>query len=198
MPTAPFVAASRDDLEAYGRPFITGGTEPWNIPGVGIGGVGTLAVSLGTDYYSPFYVDTPIVVSVLGTEVTTGAAGNMRIGIYRANRHCQPIGAPLADSGNLDTTSPAVKTYTPGTPLYLQRGRYLTIHNQSANITLRNATVFGDFYNVLRDTIGTSSVLQQRKFTRTYAAFTTPGSEWNDPSYSGSSSYEVFLRISKP
>jgi len=198
MPTSPFVATSRDDSKAYGRPFITGGTEPWNIPGVGVGGVGTLAVVLNTDYYSPFFVDTPLVVTALGTEVTTGASGNMRIGIYRANRHCQPVGAPLADSGNLDTTAAAVKTYTPGTPIYLQAGRYLTIHNQSANITLRIATVFGDVYNVLRDIIGTSSVLSARRLARTYAAFPTPGSEWNDPVYSNSSSYSVFLRISKP
>ena len=168
------------------------------VPGLGVGDINTRAQTTDRDYYEPFHVDTPISISVLGVEVTTASAGNIRIGIYRADANLQPIGAPLADSGNLDTTSTGVKTYTPGSPIYLRRGRYLGIHNCSASITLRTTLLYVGPYNANSSAWGTSSVIQERYVSRAFAAFPTPGTAWTTTTGGTASTYSVLYRVSTP
>lgn len=149
------------------------------------------------DYYEPFSTPVPIVIDQLAAEVTTGAAGNIRIGIYRSDRDFQPLGAPLADSGDLSAAAGAVKTYTPGTPITLQAGRYLGVLNLSvAAIGMRTyrcnpaATL---------STMGANPI-NLLHVARTYAAFPTPGTLWDttDASVNGTMQHTIVYRVLRP
>lgn len=175
MPTAPFIAPERDEAVAMGSPK-QGSTTYYSVPGAAGLGVGTSSPGSGADAYSPMFVTSPIVVDQLACEVTTSAAGNIRMGIYRADKAWQPIGPPLTDSGDISTGTTGVKTFTPGTPLYLQRGRWLQVVNCSASPTLRILT--GGFEGWIATTIGTNAGLGTFYATRAHAAFPTPGAAW--------------------
>lgn len=178
--SAPFLAPDRDERAAFGR-AKAGATTYYSIPGVVLtGGGGSRNLTLNQDYYGPFRTASPIVVDRLAFEVVTAAgASNARIGLYAANRDCQPIGAPLADSGDISTATTGVKTFTPGTPIYLARGRYLTVINESTTgVAVRTLT--GDRLDgsAILDTITGSPIILATVVGRTYAAFPTPGTAW--------------------
>ena len=197
--TSPFLAPSRDPAAPRGRGARSGETY-LSIPGVMLVSTSALSLVLDTDIYQAFYVDTPIVVDQLVAEVSTGTTGNMRIGLYAADRSFQPIGAPLADSGSIDTSSTGVKTYTPSTPVYLPRGRYLTVVNASANGALLTGLRGGLPGLVVDSTLSTVPFFNSFRVSRTYAAFPTPGTAWDTEGSTGNvpQPYAVFLRVSAP
>lgn len=200
MPTAPFIAPERDESHVLGRPK-QGSTAYYSIPGViGVNDQSTTAVTSGTDTYWPMYVRTPIVVDQLAFEVTTLAAGqNARVGLYRADRDWQPISAPLADSGSISLATTGVKTYTPGTAIFLQRGRYLSVINyDGGSPAFRGAPGAVEFF--ANDTLGAGSLyLRNYTVTRAYAAFPTPGTAWTTITNGASPSlYMIWLRVSVP
>ena len=196
-PTAPFIAPERDQTLKAGRPKA-GATEYFVLPDVSFRLTSTLALTSGTDYYAPFFVDTPIMVDRLACEVTTGAAGNLRMGIYRADADWQPIGAPLVDSGSIAITV-AVKTFTPSPLLYLKRGRYLTVLNHDTGSTFREVISHNAALGMV-STIGSSAMQSLWRVTRAYAAFPTPGTAWTTTTAvsSGGLDYVVFLRVLTP
>lgn len=170
------------------------------IPGVAPVSLGSTTVAANIDHYAMVVVDTPIIVDQIACEVTTGVAANFRIGVYSANLDLQPIGAPLADSGNIDATSPGVKTYTPGTPIYMRRGRYLSVVNTaSSSIGLR-------FYQghvpsgYIDSTLGNAPWFDSLRIARAYAAFPTPGSAWTTEGGAKATppNHYVFYRVLTP
>ena len=173
-PSAPFLVPERDASSKIGR-AKGGGTTYLTVPGNSISSITTLSHTLNTDWYSPFFTPTPLIIDQLVCEVTTGASGNLRMGLYKADADWQPIGAPLADSGNIAITV-AVKTYTPGTPLYLPRGRYLGVVNLDTTSTLRAPRT--DIVTLLTPSLGSSGAISSLSVGRTYAAFPTPGTAW--------------------
>jgi hypothetical protein len=194
----PFLAPNRDDRFKHGRPKSA--TTFYSLPGVWVNPVdsGSHAPTVGTDYYSPIYIDTPIVIDTLVAQVTVLAAGNMRMGLYRADTNWQPIGGPLTDSGDISTNTTGIKTFTPGTPILLERGRYLTVFNHSVAATFKAARGYppGVFaFNTATDiaTIGT-----RWRVTRAYAAFPTPGTAWDTTTSDTNMDQMIFLRISTP
>ena len=177
MPTAPFLAPTRDDRFAVGR-AKGGGTTYYGVPGATLSNTAsTVGPTLNTDYYWPWFNATPVVIDQLACEVVTGTAGNVRIGFYPADKDWQPGRAPLADSGNIDTSSTGVKTYTPGTPVYVPRGRYVSIMNASATGALFRS--FGFSPAMIVSAIGSNPYVQWFSVARAYAAFPTPGTAWD-------------------
>ena len=204
-PVSPFLAPDRDGAFKPGRIKAGGGTIYYTLPGATASGASTtggVTDGHGTDYYTPFFCDAPIVVDQMAFEVTTLSSGkNMRVGIYRADTDLQPTGAPLADSGDISVGTTGVKTYTPGTPLLLPRGRYLTVHNNDDNTAtlLVRAYFFGYCGSGLPTTLA-ASYIQRLTVARTYAAFPTPGTPWTTVASGTTAGFNaaVLLRVSTP
>lgn len=188
---APFLAPERDQARpGYGK----SGTSFAFIPGEGLDSISTSgALTAGTDYYAPIFIPSPVVVDQLIAETTAGSANNFRMGLYAADTSWQPIGAPVADSGAI-ADGTAVKTYTPATPLYLSRGRYLTVLNCAGTPTFR--LIRGTQNMILSQSLGASPFQALLRVTRAHAAFPTPGTAWTTASSASTTSYHmVFLRV---
>lgn len=198
--TSPFVAPERDRPIRFGRPKPSGGSTPFSIPGVIRGTDGAFSPASNTDYYAPVVVSAPILVDQLAFEVTTlEAAKNGRCGIYVADTDFQPVGAPLADSGDISIASTGLKTYTPGTPLYLPRGRYLTVYNQNSATAALRSYQGNIAIRTLDPALGAAKELLTLTVGRTYAAFPTPGTAWTTATYGSVGMHNlVVMRISTP
>jgi hypothetical protein len=162
--------------------------------------VSTQAFSANFDIYVPFFTSTPIVVGLLSAEVTTlDSAKNFRMGFYAADTDWQPIGAPLADSGDISTTTTGVKTYTPGTPILLSPGRYVSVVNTdtaTAAFRVGRGHLPG---SAMQPAMGTSLFAQQFNVSRTHAAFPTPGTAWTASSVGTVPHFHVvFYQVSAP
>lgn len=68
------------------------------------GSLATLAVASGTLYAAPIYISEQVTLSLIGIEVTSFAAGNVRLGIYYDSAGAP--GALLQDSGEVGTGTP--------------------------------------------------------------------------------------------
>jgi hypothetical protein len=195
---APFLAPERDDKRKTGRAKRAAETY-YCVPGCLLISAGTGGIDANADFYAPWFTPTPIVIDQLAAEVETLFAGsNFRIGFYKASTDWQPVGAPLADSGNLSSATTGVKTYTPATPIFVPRGRYLSVLNaDSANPVFR--ILRGAPVSAVQTTIGTSAFLAQMEVLRSYAAFPTPGTAW-DLEIAGStpSNHFVVYRVLTP
>lgn len=177
MTIAPFLAPERDDLQKVGRAKASGGTVYYTTPGTSFSSLSTFAFAANTDYYFPIYIATTIVVDQVACEVTTGASGNLRVGLYKASADQQPMGGPLIDSGSIAITV-AVKTFTPSAPVYLQRGRYVGVLNMDTSSTLRVVRATG-FASPFATALGTTATITTLNVARSYAAFPTPGTAWD-------------------
>jgi hypothetical protein len=201
MPNAPFLAPERDQSFKLGR-AKAGGTPRFSLPGFLSTGTATLILNADQDRYCPAFFQTPAVVDQLAIEVTTNTASTVRIGIYAADTDLQPIGAPIMDSGTIDCSTTGVKTYTPGTPVYIPRGRYLSVLNSSAtppSVRMWRGHLVGS--SSLLVALGASPYGEQWSVARTYAAFPTPGTAWTaDTGVTGSSGVAAIVvwRISGP
>jgi hypothetical protein len=195
--TAPFLAPERDDAAKWGR-GKSAGASFYTVPGQLFSVISSLTGwAADTDYYEPWFTPTPIVVDQLACEVTA-AGTNIRIGLYRADADWQPIGAPLADSGSIEAGT-GVKTYTPGTPLYLPRGRYLAVGNlDNAATALRNFRGTAPT-TMLDSALGATAFVIKTKVARAYAAFPTPGTPWDTVETSSTAGSRVIVfRVSTP
>lgn len=182
------------------RPKSSGGTVYYAIPGVSLNNTTASSTTGNTDFYMPFFVATPVVVDQLALEVATLEAGtNARMGLYAADRDCQPWGPPLADSGDISMATTGVKTYAPSTPIYLEPGRYLTVYNHSGTgtATLRGTTAVIPMTGMNTTLNGAS--IREMSVARAYAAFPSPGTKW-DTVTTGTGTFRclVFLRLSAP
>ena len=202
MPNAPFLAPERDSALKLGRTKVTGGGAiSIGVPGGTSLATQTIAPAINTDEYAPWYTPTPIIIDQLLCEVTTLVGGqNMRFGFYPADTDFQPVGAPLADSGNISVGSASVKTYTPGTPIFVPRGRYVSVFNiDTGSAALRGwRMVSGLLTGLLASDL--SNHTNNLTVGRTYAAFPTPGTAWTTVANNSSPGirHAVFYRVSQP
>jgi hypothetical protein len=95
--------------------LLRGGTVVgWQVAGQANGTVLTTGVVVANRLYAfPLYTGQGGTLDVVAINVTTGAAGNARIGVYSID---PATGLPkdlMYDSGNLDTTGAAVKSIDP-------------------------------------------------------------------------------------
>lgn len=190
------ISLERDEAVVEGRakgPSIT----YYSIPGVVITQVTTHIITNGADRYAGWVARTPIVVDQLAIEVTA-AGTNTRFGFYRADRDWQPIGAPLADSGSIDVTALGVKTYTPTDPILVRPGRYLSVNNADASVTLR--AVRAANIAPVSSGLTASAYLTTGSVARAYGAFPTPGTAWDSETAdaNGGWRHQVFYRIVRP
>lgn len=183
---------------AYGRPKASGGTVYYTIPGVTLSLTNATInfFAAGTLYYSPFFVEAPLTADQLAFEVVTAdAAGNVRVGIYTATTDLQPRSL-VVDSGSISVASTGVKTYTPGTPVGLPRGRYLAVvQSDGTTVTLRQFDAMGT--QALATGMGGSNNIRRFSKTSTYGALPASGTAWDTANASGAGfSHWVFLRVS--
>jgi len=68
-------------------------------------------LSANTVYYTPWRCPQSVTIDRIAIEISTGAAGNARIGIYNSLSSDYP-GTLLLDAGTVDTTAAAVKELT--------------------------------------------------------------------------------------
>jgi hypothetical protein len=111
-------------------------TRMYNLPGGGLNAVGTRVLQTDRTYYSAFPTPVAVTIDSIILEVTSGAAGSLRVGLYEADQDFQP-GDLVVDWGTVDTASNAVKTISPGTPTSIAAGRYVIAVSCSASITVR-------------------------------------------------------------
>ena len=199
-PQAPFIAPGRDEAFRIPRPRESGLTY-YTIPGVvNVGGTSTTTTANATDYYGPFVIQSPIMVDRLAFEITTAqATKNARVGLYSADEDWQARGAPLADSGDISVGTTGVKTYTPGTAIYLPRGAYLTVYASDSTTAAVRSYLSDPPGMVIDQNLGTTFHVQTLTGIRAYGAFPTPGSAWVQGLLSGTgTAYHVVLRVLKP
>lgn len=73
---------------------------------------GTQALTANYLFAVPFYVpNSPSIADRIALDVTTGAGGNVRLGIYDSDRNCYPRHL-LVDAGTASTASTGVKAKT--------------------------------------------------------------------------------------
>jgi hypothetical protein len=197
--SAPFIVPGRDAYARRGRAKAAG-TTFYHVPGVTLSSTSTWAPIANFDYYAPFFVETPTVVDSMACEVTTGGAGNFRMGFYAADTDWQPIGAPLADSGSISGVATGVKTYAPGTPVALPRGRYLTVFNGDTALVTYRRFDGNPPGSPLHPSFTSTPFLSIYGVSRAFAAFPTPGTAWTDTSATLSTAhrYIAILRTSAP
>lgn len=196
-PTSPILYAGRaDERIVEGRAERSGETY-YTVPGCALVSQGTQSLTAANDYFSPWRTQTPIVIDQLACEVTTLGAGNARIGFYRADRDWQPVGAPLADSGDIDVSTTGVKTYTPSTPIIVRPGRYLSVINPSVTTAFR---WLKGGPNGISDGMGANPFLGVGQDSRAYAAFPTPGGPWGSEGLANAAGtfHFVVYRLSQP
>ena len=197
MPTSPFLAPERDQAFKAGR-WKGGGVNFYTVPGVMLTATGTTNGVVGEVRYWPFFAFAPILIDQLAAEVTTlSASTNFRMGFYPADSDWQPVGGPLADSGNISSGSTGVKTYTPGTPILAPRGRYLSgFMADSAVPAFRKGVGTNVRGPLVNSSLGSSLLALNVVGTQTFGAFPTPGTAWDTVTQS-SSSFEhiVFYRM---
>ena len=197
-PIGPALVLERDESAVEGRAERSGVTY-YCVPGCQMIGVTTFAVIADRAYYGVWAARSPIMVDQLAFEVSiTGTATNARVGLYRADRDWQPIGAPLADSGDVGVSTTGVKTYTPSTPISVRPGRYVSALVTNGTVTLR-AFQSGSFVAVL-DTISSSPFVAGFRAVHTYGALPTPGPAWTEITNTSTSiGYQlVVFRLSMP
>lgn len=197
-PTSPFLTLERDERIVEGRAKRAAETY-YVVPGCTLTSVATSTLSSNFDCFSPWQTSSPIVVDQLAFEVTTLQSGNARVGFYRADRDWQPIGAPLADSGDISTNTTGVKTYTPGTPIAVRPGRYLSVITNNAAATFRQFIGGGGGSNPLDSALGSSPFVRRFFLSRSYAAFPTPSAAWDTESLDLVAMHHmVVYRLSRP
>jgi len=202
--TSPFLAPSRATDARIGRGKVSGGATYYSLPGVALVSMTTWGANAGTgkDYYHPLFLNAPVVCDQLAVEVSTlEAAVNCRIGLYRADTDWQPVGAPLMDSGDISLATTGVKTYTPGTPVYLAQGRLLSVitTNSAGTAAFRSFRGSTPDLGNISESVGSSPMRSDLRATRVFGALPTPGQAWTI-SASGSTGmdYVVLLRLSAP
>jgi hypothetical protein len=94
----------------------------------------TLALSANTLYAFPFYVGSRQTWTRIGIDVTTGVAGNARLGIFSTGTDGLP-GTLIADEGTVSTATTGVKEITISRPLEI--GWYYLVIVSDATATIR-------------------------------------------------------------
>jgi len=195
--TSPGVGVGADNVPE-GRPNWvpgTAGNPNISIPGVEASAVTTAAIVANTIIYQPFLVVTAITLDQLICEITTGVAGNARMGIYNADRNWQPTSL-VVDGGQFATGVAAVITLAIN--VTLQPGRYLFTLHSNVDPTFRIVRG-GSRYSGYRLTLSANPFPIFFRVAQAYGALPDPGIAWDNVGYvTVPFYYSVFCRISVP
>ncbi len=200
--TTSGAAASSSSYPAEGRPFPSGGTKGYSIPGVDIYGVGTSTPSTQQIRYQPIFVVSSISVDQIACDVNTAATlgTNCRMGIYTADTNWQPT-TLVADSGDVAVNS-GTGIKSASISATLTAGRYLMamMTDASNNVlfrTWRGGTRYGQFLSGL----GANPVNDLWFVSTTFGAYNATPVAWTQVNGSGGSPgmlYYCVLRVSTP
>lgn len=108
--TAPSKNAVYDKFEGYQHPGYIAAN--WYMPQRFAALSAGVALTSNTIYYTPFLIERRVTISDLGLNINTASAGNnIKLAIYANNAATgRPTGAPLAETGNMSTTSTGIVT----------------------------------------------------------------------------------------
>lgn len=178
---------------AEGRPKSTGETLLM-LPGITPVSQSTKTLVANTLYFEPIEVTTPITIDAIVCEVSTGAAGAARLGIYNADTNWQPT-TLVVDGSTIDTTAAAVKTRAI-TARALPPGRYLLAYVSDATPVLRS--VKSGTFTGSCPTLGASALPINWNINFAYAALPASTS-WDTVTYSTTPfSHAMFLSVVTP
>lgn len=119
-PTVPTASAGTNTTQAASTAFVTAGLRTLATPGLRASryygsfaapAVTTFTMVANRLYYFPFFCPDAATWTRIGINVTTGAAGNARLGIY-TNSNGVPSGSPLVDAGTVDVSTTGEKEIT--------------------------------------------------------------------------------------
>jgi hypothetical protein len=151
----------------------------YGLPGVQSATVGTNSFAANTDFYFPFVVNQPLVVDMMGFEVTTGpfSSSTTYMAIYNADNNFQPTGSPVATASQVVAASTAgVGVYRVQiTPDTLPAGSYLIAFNNSIGTGYR--TIRGGVAAITAG-IGTNPFSIAVGILRTAGTFTSSPPAW--------------------
>jgi hypothetical protein len=111
-------------------PVLDGATSYKTVPGSTLlrGMTGTNGFVAGRVNYQSWLVESPMILTAIETVVATAAAGSEIVFVlYPADEKWQPVGAPIASSGALDSSTTGIKTGTLTAPVTLAVGRYVLL-----------------------------------------------------------------------
>ena len=131
-----------DILKHIGFPF--GWPSGHYFYGIGQAAGGTHTVSANTLYAAHMLITQPITFDRIFCEVTTGTAGNVRLGIYEHDYSTHKPGARVLDAGTADTAAAAVKEIT--ISQLLAPGKYWTVAVFDATPTVRRHNGGGEWF----------------------------------------------------
>ena len=164
---------------------ITGGAVQFGIPNTNFNSVGTSTLVANEVRYVPFTTLADITITALQLEITSGpaGAGNLVVGIYRADLEMQPTGTKMYDSGNIAVANAEVglKTLTALT-IALTAGTYLVAINTSIAMSLRtlsSPTI------VAGAGMGANALVQRVSVAQTFGVLPNTGTLWTATSTSG-------------
>lgn len=116
-PTVPTASAGTNSTQAASTAFVAASVKAATTPGLRASryygsfpaaAVTTFTLVANRLYYFPMFVPDATTFTRIGINVTTGAAGNARLGIYN-NTNGVPSGAPLLDAGVVDVSTTGEK-----------------------------------------------------------------------------------------
>lgn len=182
-PTAPTAAAGTATTQIATTAFAAAAVERATTPGLRASryygsfpaaAVTTFAITANRLYYFPFFVPQATTFTRIGINVTTGAAGNARLGIY-ANSNGIPSGAPTLDAGTVDVSTTGEKEIVISQALAAGWHWLALVSDVAPTLTAENLATAVLLCNVgsLSGAAGNVTHVQQ---SFTYAALPTPSS----------------------
>lgn len=199
-------AGSNFEWEAGGGAHLSegrisvGGTDNYNLPGIGLFQSSTEAHSSNVLFFFPIVVSTTITLDRIASEVTGAGSGGAtaRLGIYEADIDWQP-GDLVVDAGTIAIDTTGLKAITISE--VLTEGRYLLAYVGDATATLRE--IRGTFLGHGINAGSASTIITGLRITgqgAEHTAFSDPGVLWTiiDGSASTPFKYQVYVRISTP
>ena len=182
-PLVPTATAGTNSTQAASTAFVTAAVKSATTPGMRASryygsfpaaATTTFAITANRLYYFPFFVPDATTFTRIGINVTTGAAGNARLGIYN-NSNGIPSGAPLLDAGTVDVSTTGEKEIVISQALPVGWHWLALVSDAAPTLTAENLATAVLLCNVgsLSGSAGNVTHVQQ---TFTFAALPTPSS----------------------
>ena len=182
-PLAPTASAGTSTTQVATTAFAAAAVERATTPGLRASryygsfpaaAVTTFTITANRLYYFPFFVPQATTFTRIGINVTTGAAGNARLGIY-ANSNGIPSGAPTLDAGTVDVSTTGEKEIVISQALAAGWHWLAVVSDVAPTLTAENLATAVLLCNVgsLSGAAGNVTHVQQ---SFTYAALPTPSS----------------------
>lgn len=188
--TALADAAAARALLSVSTPIVRSGCF-YTARGFGMGGTAA-AIAANTLYLIPF--DLPLTAAGIAMQVTVGAVGNIRLGLYGSDANGGPSGLieEVTISSQIDASIVAANTVNFATPRALS-GRYYLAMVSDATPTIAMCTVSNAILHAMHGRLGLVSVSSNTHLTQAFTYAALPASLTSPAWSSGTSAPTVAL-----